>query len=441
MNAPSSEDTGYPARTRRQSMAADVLEDQPQWIAGRIAGAEEGILLRDESGTLPLVFDRDDADLSLPRPRQGEIVELYGSLGRDGRFHVASWTRLAPGRPVLPARSPNAHLFAAGAEPFVRRNRVKAAVRAFFEERGFLEVETPIVVPAAGQEPHIEPFRTRVEGRGRPREAFLITSPEYAHKRLLAAGMEKIFEMARAFRNGPEEGGGLHSREFTMLEWYRAYASCNEIMDDLEQLVSRLARDLDSALVDCLEIPFRRITVRRAFEEMAGVDLEPFLEGKDELFALEQATSGRYGLSLDDPAETRYFKILVAAVEPALRTCGPVFLVQFPASQAALSKVCMDDPLVCERFELYVNGVELANGFTELNDPGEQQRRFAEEARVKAAEGREPVPLDQAFLDALDHGIPPAGGVAVGLDRLMMLLYGETSLRPLLPFGTDQDEA
>ncbi len=416
-------------------MTADLAEGVPRWIAGRVIEDEEALLLRDASGFVALSLGSRPGRPEVPRPAAGDIVELFGSLAGDGLFHVESWNLLAPGRPSLPEDSPNARLFSAGSEPFTRRNRVKAAVRAFFEERGFIEVETPIMVPAAGQEPHIEPFRTRVDGRNRSCDAFLITSPEYAHKRLLAGGLERIFEMARVFRNGPEEDGGFHSLEFTMLEWYRAFASSIEIMEDLEQLVCSLARGLRSRHADRFAAPFRRLTLREAFRSFAGVDLEPYLEGADRSFAEKEASAGLFGLSGDDSSETRYFKILVNAIEPALRSCGPVFLVDFPASQAALSKVRHDDPLVSERFELYLDGIELANGFTELNDPAEQRRRFEDEGKVKAAEARPPVPLDEAFLDALEHGMPPAGGVAVGLDRLMMVLYDEESLAPLLPFA------
>lgn len=414
-------------------MAGHLAPGEETWIAGRLLTAADGrLLLRDASGAVAVSMTPDCGAVSA-----GDIVDLRGSFDR-GVFAVREAIPLAPGRPVPAEGSANAALWRLGAKPFERRATLRRAVREFFEQRGFLEVETPCLRPSGGQEPHLDPFRTRVQTRDGERDGFLITSPEYCHKRLLAAGCEKIFELARVFRNGPEEGGGLHWYEFTMLEWYRAYASYVEIMADVESLVASGARALESAERARLETPFRRLTMAQAFEDLAGIDLAPYLMGKGEDFAADAARSGQFGLSADDLPDTRFFKILVSGVEPELAALGAVFLIDYPATQASLSKIKEEDPLVCERFELYLNGVELANGFTELNDPCEQEKRFIEEAREKEACGKEPVPGDRAFLDALQLGMPPAGGVALGLDRLAMVLCGESDLHPLLPFSAEK---
>jgi lysyl-tRNA synthetase class 2 len=241
--------------------------------------------------------------------------------------------------------------------------------------------------------------------------------------------------MTRAFRNGAEEGRDAHWYEFAMLEWYRAYASYIEIMEDVENLTASVAHAMKSPVREKLKPPFCRLTVRDAFRECAGVDLEPFFSDDRQAFAAQESASGKFGLAAEDPPDARFFKILVGGVEPELRGMGAVFLVDYPASQAALSKIKPDDPAVCERFELYAGGMELANGFTELNDPVEQRRRFEEEARSRAALGTRPVALDEAFLEALELGMPPAGGVALGLDRLMAVLFGCGEIDPFLPFG------
>lgn len=419
----------FPARSLRQAMIADLKDGEQTWIAGRVDRTEAGgWILRDGSGSVALDLASSAASAA------GDLVDMRGKL-QDATFHISETRILAPGKQAPPAGSPNTVLWAAGAEPFLRRRRVREAVRDFFLERDFLEVETPVLVPAAGQEPHLRPFRTTVHTGAGPREAYLITSPEYAHKRLLTAGHERIFEMTRAFRNGPEEGRDAHWYEFAMLEWYRAYASYDEIMEDVENLVAFTAHAIDSPVRDRLKPPFRRLPIRDVFRECAGVDLEPFLSNDREEFAAQEAANGKFGLAADDPPDARFFKILVGGVEPELRGMGAVFLVDYPASQAALSKIKPDDPAVCERFELYADGMELANGFTELNDPVEQRRRFEEEARSRATLGTRPVAIDDAFLEALELGMPPAGGAALGLDRLMALLHGFGDIDPFLPFG------
>jgi lysyl-tRNA synthetase class 2 len=292
------------------------------------------------------------------------------------------------------------------------RARALAAVRAFFAREGFLEVETPIRVRAPGVDAHVDAFRA--EG------GFLITSPELALKRLLVGGMPRIFELARVLR--ADEAGQLHEPEFTLLEWYRAFAGQEAILSDTERLVRDVARAVsgkpeliapDGQRLG-LRLPFPRLAVREAFRRFAGV--------KDAV-----------DLALSD--ESRYFELLVERIEPALaRIDRPIFLVEYPGSQAALARPSPLDPSIAERFELYAGGVELSNGYGELVDPVEQERRFRAERARRKAEGRRVYPLDRRFLRALSEGMPAAGGNALGLDRLIMLAVGAKSVAEVQAF-------
>ena len=261
------------------------------------------------------------------------------------------------------------------------RARVLRAIRAFFDARGFTEVETPVRIPAPAPEPHID-----CPPSG---DWFLRASPELQMKKLLAAGMERIYQIGPCFRAG--EKGRRHSPEFTMLEWYRANADYSDIARDAEELVAEVLRPRGSAALP-------RVTVREAYRRWAGWD--PVEAWDQDRFDFDMATK----------------------IEPNLPK-GPLFLMDYPAPAASLARLKADDPRVAERWELYVDGLELANAFTELTDPVEQRRRF-ENARVeRRALGEADYPLDEEFLDALAR-MPPSGGVALGVDRLVMLACG-----------------
>ena len=295
------------------------------------------------------------------------------------------------------------------------RARALAEIRKLFAERDFLEVQTPFRVRAPGVDANVDALRA--EG------GFLITSPELHLKRLLVAGLPRVFELARVSR--ADERGALHEPEFTLLEWYRAFAGQDEIQDDTERVVECVARALrgraelvtpEGRVVDATP-PFRRITVREAFRRWADV---------------RDASS----LARKDP--DRYFELLVGRVEPALALLKkPVFLCDYPISEAALARPSPSDPSVAERFELYAGGVELSNGYGELTDAAEQERRFrAEHARRKAAR-RRTYPLDRKFLAALAEGMPRAGGNALGVDRLMMLAIGAKTIQDVIAFPSE----
>jgi elongation factor P--(R)-beta-lysine ligase len=320
------------------------------------------------------------------------------------------------------------------------RARLQAEVRAFFAERGYEEVETPCLVPAAGMEPHLEAFHAPFlpEGGGAPRPRWLHTSPEYAMKRLLAEGFPRIFQLARVFRNG--ELSATHNPEFTMLELYRAGTDYEGIMQDLEALLDRCARALAGGTrvpvgggpLD-LAAPYARVPVAELFARHAGVDLGA-CDGDAAALRAQLAAGGLDPGQPGDGFDDLFFRVFLERIEPALAAAGrPVYAVDWPAPMAALSRVKAADPRFAERFELYAGGLELANGFSELTDAAEQRRRLLEERALRARLGRPLYPLDEPFLEAVAR-MPEAGGVAVGLDRVLMLLTGARAIADVLLF-------
>lgn len=296
------------------------------------------------------------------------------------------------------------------------RAKLLADARAFFESRGYLEVETPIAIPSPGLDLHLDAFEA--VGGAQPR--WLSTSPEYQMKRLLAAGLPRIYQITRAFRAG--ERGERHNPEFTILELYRAHAGASAIMRDTEQLVARLTGGevtVDGRTID-VRPPLARMTLAEAFERFAGI-------GEDEMLRL----------AAED--EDTFFEKLAFAVEPELaRLPYGVFVTDYPASQASLARKKAADPRFAERFELYVAGVELCNGFGELTDAAEQRARFEKDQAERARRGKPVYPIDERFLEALARGMPESGGNAIGLDRLVALVCGTTSIGDVMAFTDDE---
>jgi len=297
------------------------------------------------------------------------------------------------------------------------RAAVCAEVRRFFDARGFVEVQTPVVVPSPGLDVHLDAFEVAGGDRGTPR--WLSTSPEYQMKRLLAEGWGRIYQIAPCFRRG--EIGSRHNPEFTMLEWYRSGAAVVEAMADTEQLVAAVTGGivwLGERVID-VRPPFERVSVCDAFARYARWSRQATLDAA--------ATD-----------EDRYFRALVDEVEPALaRIDRAVFLVDYPATQASLARVRADDPAVAERFELYVAGVELCNGFGELVDPVEQRGRLLRDQATRRARGLPVYPIDERFLEALAR-VPPSAGNALGLDRLVALTCGTTDIADVIAFTADE---
>jgi len=309
--------------------------------------------------------------------------------------------------------------------PFLRRRAaLTAATRAFFAGRGYTEVETPYAVTAPGEEVHLQALRTVIEAPdGSSRAAWLHTSPEFAMKRLLVAGAGPIFQLARVWRNG--EGSARHLAEFTMLEWYRPGLSFDGLIEEATALLQAVLPPVvrsGGVTTDLSRV--ERLTVAEAFLRYAGADVLGTAGDAPALAAAAGAV-----LRPGEGWEDLFFRLLLDRVEPQLGRAHPTVLTHWPAAQAALARRDPDDPRVALRFELFVCGMELANAFEELTDPGEQRARFLDDrARRHALYGPD-WPLDEDFLAALAHGMPPASGIALGFDRLAMLAAGADRIR------------
>jgi lysyl-tRNA synthetase class 2 len=315
-------------------------------------------------------------------------------------------------------------------KPFLMaRSAITKSVRAWFDEQGFAEVETAILQVSPGNETHLHAPRTELtRGDGSRATRYLRTSPEFAAKKLLAAGETKIFEFARVFRD--RERGDLHLPEFTMLEWYRADASYDAIMADTIVVIARAAQatgigrfSFRGKTADPFAEP-ELLTVAAAFERFAGIDLLATLtNGEGDRAALAAAAGVRVRITDDDTWSDIFSKVLVEHVEPNLGQGRLTVLFEYPSPEAALARTKAADPRVAERFEVYACGVELANGFGELTDAAEQRRRFAADMDEKERRYGERYPLDEDFLAAV-AAMPPSSGVALGFDRLVMLASG-----------------
>jgi lysyl-tRNA synthetase class 2 len=287
-----------------------------------------------------------------------------------------------------------------------RRAAIIGELRRFFTARGYLETETPFRIPAPAPESHID----AVSADG----WFLHTSPEICMKRLLAAGYERIFQICRCWRG--DERGSRHLPEFTMLEWYRAGTDYRGLMDECEELLREVATGagFGSAVTFRgneirLDIPWERLSVREAFQRYGGMSME------------EGLASGEFD------------RVTTERIEPHLGLGRPTILYDYPAELGALARLRTDDPTVAERFELYMGGLELANAFSELTDTVEQRSRFESEAAVRAARGQVPYPLPEKFLAELGT-MPPAAGIALGIDRLVMCFLDAERIDDVVAF-------
>lgn len=348
-----------------------------------------------------------------------------------------------------------------GKEAFIQRARILDLIREWFRNEGFLEVETPLMVKYPGMEPHLNLFSsTFISEDGKYSDKrYLHTSPEYSMKKLLGAGFEKIFQITKVFRNG-ELGnadflgctGGKagevnycveplgsnesrHNPEFTMMEWYRGNSGYVAIMDDCENMIKFVVQELEAKIVPesirCLvEGAWERLTIREAFQRYADLNLDE-LRDEESLRAAIQKKG--YEMSTKYTWDDLFFLVLLNEVEPHLGKEKPQFLIDYPASQAALARKKSDDPFYAERFELYINGLELCNSFGELVDPVEQRKRLEEEQQQRKEMGKEVYPIDEMFIEALKT-MPPSGGNALGIDRLVMVLLGKKSIEEVLLF-------
>jgi lysyl-tRNA synthetase class 2 len=392
-------------RRAASELRPDAPLDNVQ-IGGRVAlVTPSGVRLEHDGTAIEVTCEQ--------RPELGAWLLVTGRW--TGRQLAASAVEAV----TVPQRDP----WHAGADPawgraggvavLRERHRALRAIREFFDAAGFLEVETPAVVRSPGLELHLDALE--VLGAEGPR--FLHTSPEYHMKRLLCSGVARMYQLCKAYRRG--EHGRSHEPEFSMLEWYRAFAGSDQLMRDTELMVAHVATRVHGGtripgLHGELDVtpPWPRLRVADAFARHAGRDMHALL---------------------DD--EEAFYRVLVDEVEPQLGRDEPVFLTHYPASMAALARIHPDDPSTADRFEAYAHGLELCNGFGELIDPVEQRRRFEHDLERRARQGRPTYPIDERFLEALADGLPPCAGNALGVDRLLMLLLGKREIGDVLAFA------
>src|SRR4051794_18993437 len=420
-------------------------------VAGRIAarrgqGKMAFIDLIDRSGQIQLQAKKDVlGDESFDRLVSldlGDLVGIDGTVFKSRRgeltLRVEDWQLLAKSLAAPPEkfhglqdvetryRRRELDLIANedARELFILRSRVVSLIRRWLDEHGFIEVETPVLQPLYGGA-LARPFVTHFNVLDR--DFYLRIATELYLKRLIVGGLEKVYELGKDFRN--EGLSHKHNPEFTMLEWYEAYADYNTMADELEELVSYVAEQVGYEGEVDFSRPWKRIALNDAIREETGIDV---LEHRDraELVAIAREK----GIELN-PAETwpqLVDDLLSKHVEPNI--VNPTFIMDYPVELSPFAKAHRSKPGLVERFEVFARGMEFGNAFTELNDPDEQRARFEEQARQLAAGDEETQPYDEDFVRALEQGMPPTGGIGIGIDRLVMILSGRTSIREVVLF-------
>ena len=469
----------YPHRYKRTHTTQQAVEQLQKWeskddtekaaarladklqvsVAGRIMairrmGKSAFIDIRDGSGKIQLLFQDinqfDKEDLELFKDLDiADIIGVSGTLlqtkSGEPTVWVGDFTMLAKSLQPLPEkwhglsdidkryRQRYLDLIANTKvkEIFQVRSQVIAAIREFLNQRGFLEVETPVLQPSAGGA-LARPFTTHHHALDQ--DFYLRIAPELHLKRLIIGGFDKVYELGRIFRN--EGISTKHNPEFTMLESYEAYADYNDVMNMVEEMVSEVGQQvLGSDKVEFggniinLAPPWQRLELRQAIIKYSGIDFEEYLDAD----SLRAAMSG---LKMEvDPQKERgrlIDELISTFVEPNM--IQPTFLLDYPAEMSPLAKAKPDNDRLVERFEAFAGGMEIANAFTELNDPIEQRERFIKQQKERQVEGEAAETIDEDFLLALEYGMPPAGGLGVGIDRLVMLLTGQQSIREVILF-------
>jgi lysyl-tRNA synthetase class 2 len=304
------------------------------------------------------------------------------------------------------------------------RSETLAKIRAFFAEHEVMEVETPLLASAPVTDLHLHALSCHYRGPGadQGRKLYLQTSPEFAMKRLLAAGSGPIYQICPAVRDG--EAGRRHNPEFTILEWYRPGWDHHRLMDEVDKLLA--------AILGCGSA--ERLSYASTFERYAGFEVFDETDAALRLRVQELGVSDVEGLLRDDLLDL----VLTHVIEPRLGHCQPTFIHDYPASQASLARVRDEDPPLAERFEVFAEGIELANGYHELVEPMEQKRRFEADIKMRERQGLPTVPIDERLLAALEHGLPDCSGVALGVDRLIMLAAGTRNIADVLTFPIDR---
>lgn len=335
-------------------------------------------------------------------------------------------------------------------ERFLLREKIIDSIRLFFKSNGFHEMETPLMVAAPGAEPYLNLFETSLQlSDGQAKQAYLLTSPEYALKKLLAAGFGSIFEICKTFRN-QESLGGTHNPEFTILEFYHSEANYLDVMNDFEKMMSFICQALQ---IDAkkfiyqgrtfdLSSPYLRMSVAELFQKYLNLNADELLDLtslRNKAKTLGYDLSGIENLSTDLAWEEIYNQLFLNEIEPRLAEFNqPVIVYDYPAPQAALARKKTDDSRFAERFEVYLGGMELGNAFGELIDATEQKKRLEADLQLRKELGKKEQKIDQDFIAALEAGLPKCSGMAVGIDRLIMLFVDVGNIDGVLLFPASE---
>jgi lysyl-tRNA synthetase class 2 len=403
--------------------------DQGIVVRGRVVEvAPPTVVIMGQEGSTALIVK--DCEL----PARGDIVEVLADNSRQPPQAISLHRLVVPAQDPLTKSDSMFHRLHRNQgriqQLLLLKSRFLELIRSFFASHDFLEWQTPRLVASPGLEVHLQGFVTHyIDERGQSQRCYLPTSPEFSLKKALCAGMERIYEIGHCFRNGGETGP-LHQCEFTMLEWYRAYSDYRAIMADVEELGAFLKVELHHANDPCIRgqridwsPPWPRTSLQEAFLRHCCIDLERGIED------LEYFQMAAYRLldedtGKDEDFDSLFFRVFLTFIEPHLGLEKPEIVYDYPIGMAMLAASKPGQPSFSERFELYVAGVELANGFTELNDPQVQEARFHSALKEKRRLGFPEVPIDGQFLRELGYGMPPAAGIALGLERLLMVLTG-----------------
>ncbi len=397
-------------------LASEKLSDTLLTIGGRLFGSPGEFTLSSGGSTCAVQFGRDCqwSDASYPFDssvfESGDIVLLEAKVVGvfdSAVLHVTKVQLLAP------AFTKSKHNTSSDAEREVQWAQFKQHIRTFFISHGFMEAQTPTLVPSPGTEPYLDVFTTElVYGKNR-KTFFLPTSPEFHLKKLLAQGHTRIFEIKNCFRNG--ELGEHHQPEFQMLEWYRAYSGLDAIIEDISAILNHLQKIFPQKKIENLKV----VTMAELFaEQCSGFELRPDTS-RDQLFELCERMHLRP--MNDDTWDDLFFRVVIEKIEPSLDREIPTIVKNYPRPQAALARLSEDG--WAQRFELYWRGLEIANAFDELNDPKQNEDRFKSDQDKRLKSGRETHPLDDELVECFYSAMPPAGGIALGVERLFMALF------------------
>lgn len=417
----------------------NLLENQEEkefYISARVVSLNsKSFIISDQTGEIEIYFDKKYANF-----KSGDIIEVIVKFSQDKYFLLDSKVLTSVVlNPVVDKNSSYYRLNKSNKkilEVLYKRQTFFKLTRDFFFENNFLELHTPTLLESPGVEKYLEPFWTSyISHSGEDKLLFMPTSPEFSLKEALASGLEKIFEIAKCFRNRGEDSI-LHIPEFFMLEWYRAYESYEKIMQDCESYILFLAKKLNKKVINfnksnCMLDRVERVKLKDIFKSY-DINLDDYTVNEKKFLKKVMSYLKISKKELKESSLTKedlFFKFFLNYIEPTLGKDHPVIVYEYPIEMASLSKAVEDNPIYAKRFELYISGVELANAYEELTDPIEQEKRFKETIDFRIKSKKIPLKMPDRFLKVMRQGIPPSSGIALGLERLFMLMENIGSIK------------